>query len=380
MKKSGMAYILAKISQGLLLCLGIMAVFFVFHQDTLLAQFSLYGTMPQYQMEGGVMSLLGLGGVGERAVSTTGTDETEAEQDALLYLPLAEVEVVTSVDGLIRLDDVVFQTEEKMPPPERAHGNLTIHDIDSLRDLTQLRNRFYTVDRRTNITAAQFDIDRFLEADLTIDNNADGPKVLIFHTHSNERFADSQDISQGVIAVGARLKQILEQQHGIETKHVTTSFDIVDGQSRIIGAYERMEPVITQILADNPSIQIAIDLHRDGVHESRRLVTNINGESTAQIMFFNGLSKLYREGVLEPIHSLPNPNIDTNLAFSFQMQLAANEMFPGFARNIYLNAFRYSLHMLPKSLLVEVGAQTNTLQEALNAMEPLAEILAQVVL
>jgi stage II sporulation protein P len=62
------------------------------------------------------------------------------------------------------------------------------------------------------------------------------------------------------------------------------------------------------------------------------------------------------------------------------MQLSANERYPGFARKVYLKPYRYSLHMLPKTLLVEVGAQNNTKQEALNAMEPLAEILAKVVL
>ena len=51
----------------------------------------------------------------------------------------------------------------------------------------------------------------------------------------------------------------------------------------------------------------------------------------------------------------------------------------GFTRRIYINAYRYSLHMLPKSLLIEVGAQTNTKEEVLNSMDILAEILADVI-
>lgn len=92
-------------------------------------------------------------------------------------------------------------------------------------------------------------------------------------------------------------------------------------------------------------------------------------------MFFNGLSRTTSQGELE---YLANPNIETNLAFSFQMQLTAAEYYPGLTRRIYLKGYRYNMHLCPKSLLVEVGAQNNTFQEAKNAMEPLADILIKV--
>ena len=53
-------------------------------------------------------------------------------------------------------------------------------------------------------------------------------------------------------------------------------------------------------------------------------------------------------------------------------------MYPGFTRKIYLKSYRYNMHLCPKSLLIEVGAQTNTLQEAVNAMDPLAQVLDKV--
>jgi len=67
-----------------------------------------------------------------------------------------------------------------------------------------------------------------------------------------------------------------------------------------------------------------------------------------------------------------------NLNLSFQLQLAANYLFPGIARRVYLREFRYSLHMMPMSMFVEVGNQYNTMAEALRAMEPLAGIIAAV--
>ena len=63
---------------------------------------------------------------------------------------------------------------------------------------------------------------------------------------------------------------------------------------------------------------------------------------------------------------------------SFQMEYEAEQYYPGFSRCIYLKGYRYNMHYCPKTLLVEVGAQTNTVEEAMNAMEPLADILAKV--
>ena len=60
------------------------------------------------------------------------------------------------------------------------------------------------------------------------------------------------------------------------------------------------------------------------------------------------------------------------------MQLASQKYYPGFSRAIYLKGYRYNMHLRPKSLLVEAGAQTNTVEEEYNAMEPLAELLESV--
>ena len=64
-----------------------------------------------------------------------------------------------------------------------------------------------------------------------------------------------------------------------------------------------------------------------------------------------------------------------NLAFSFQMKKACDEYYPGFARNIYLRAYRYNMHLCPKTLLIELGAQTNTKEEIRDALSPLAHVL-----
>ena len=249
--------------------------------------------------------------------------------------------------------------------------------IERLRDFDYLLSNFYTVDSSTMIGPEQLNADDLLGRSMKIDRKQKGPKILIFHTHSQEEFADSipGDPSTSIVGIGDYLTELLNQK-GIETIHDKGVYDIINGQLDRSNAYEYAEEGVRPILEANPTIEVAIDLHRDGVAEGTHLVTEVNGKPTAKIMYFNGLSRTRANG---DITYLPNPYIQDNLAFSLQMELASERMFPGFARHIYLRAYRYNLHLLPKSLLIEAGAQTNTVQEMKNAMEVLAETLCQVI-
>lgn len=246
---------------------------------------------------------------------------------------------------------------------------------EKLGDFEYLLSHFYTVDSTTMIGPEQLNAAEMMGKNMKI-GKGDGPKVLIFHTHSQEAFADSVpgDASTSIVGVGTYLTELLNQK-GIPTIHDTGVYDIIDGKLDRSRAYEQAETAIRKVLQQNPSVEVVIDLHRDGVREETRLVTEIGGKQTAKIMFFNGLSRTRANG---NIAYLVNPYIQDNLAFSFQMQLMCETYYPGFARRIYLKGYRYSLHMMPKSLLIEAGAQTNTVQEMKNAMEVLSETLYRV--
>ena len=248
--------------------------------------------------------------------------------------------------------------------------------IEKLRDFEYLLGNFYTVDSSTMIDSDQLNADDLLGRSMKIDTGTDGPKVLIYHTHSQEEFADSTpgDTSTSIVGVGEYLTQLLNEK-GIETIHDTGVYDIIDGKLDRSNAYEYAREAVEKILAENPTVEVLIDLHRDGVAEGTHLVTEINGKPTAKIMFFNGLSRSRTNGNID---YLPNPYIQDNLAFSLQMQIDAENKYPGFVRHIYLRAYRYNLHLMPKSLLVEAGAQTNTVEEMMNAMEVLSEMLEDV--
>jgi stage II sporulation protein P len=250
--------------------------------------------------------------------------------------------------------------------------------MDKLKDFNYLLSKFYTVDSTTTIGADQLNVDDFMNRNMKINTITDGPKVLIFHTHSQEAFADSASgvQNESIVGMGKLLAEILNRK-GIQTIHHDGIYDLINGKLDRSKAYEMSEAGVKEILNQYPSIEVVIDLHRDGVPETTHLVTNINGNECAKIMFFNGLSRTKSQG---NIAYLPNPYIQDNLAFSFQMQLASEKLYPGLARRIYLKGYRYSLHMMPKSLLIEAGAQTNTVQEMKNTMELLANILSEVLL
>lgn len=248
---------------------------------------------------------------------------------------------------------------------------------ERLADYDYLMNHFFILDPNTETSAQQLNAAALLGEDLTLRKEKAEPQILIYHSHSQETFADSREgkTEDTIVGVGDYLAQLLTENYGYQVMHVTEEFDLAGGELDRSKAYDYARAWLEPVLEENPSIQILIDLHRDGVPEDRHLVTEINGKPTAQIMFYNGLSHTINSGDLS---YLPNPYIQDNLAFSFQLEYQAALYYPELYRGIYLAGLRYNLHLRPRALLLEAGAQTNTVQEVKNAMDPFADILNRV--
>lgn len=248
---------------------------------------------------------------------------------------------------------------------------------ERLADYDYLMNHFFILDPNTETSAQQLNAAALLGEDLTLRKEKAEPQILIYHSHSQETFADSREgkTEDTIVGVGDYLTQLLTENYGYQVMHVTEAFDLAGGELDRSKAYDYAREWLEPVLEENPSIQILIDLHRDGVPEDRHLVTEINGKPTAQIMFYNGLSHTINSGDLS---YLPNPYIQDNLAFSFQLEYQAALYYPELYRGIYLAGLRYNLHLRPRALLLEAGAQTNTVQEVKNAMDPFADILNRV--
>ena len=241
-----------------------------------------------------------------------------------------------------------------------------------LLQLNYLKENFYIVNATTKMTEEDFDITYFLESDLSV-KKSEEPQILIYHTHASEGFADSRaGVAEDTVrGVGELLTEILEEKYGYSVLHDTTVFDRKNGVDNRNYAYNDALVYLEELLEKYPSIEVVIDLHRDA---GEKRVATVNGKPTAKVMLFNGLCR----NASGELSYLPNKFLKDNMAFSFQMKVIGDELYPGLMNRIFLKDYRYNMHLAKRYLLIELGTEKNTVQEAKNAMEPLADVLAQV--
>ena len=270
------------------------------------------------------------------------------------------------------------ETAETMVQPLSIPAGIT-YSREQLNNYDFLVGNCYTIDSSTNVTAEELAADTLLSKDLHINPSSGEYKVLIYHTHGSETFADSRPgvTEDTVIGLGDELTRILEEDYGIPVYHDRTVYDVVDGVEDRSLAYDYASDGVDAILQQYPSIEVVLDIHRDGVREDVRLVREIDGIPTAQIMFLNGMSRTNENGEIDYLY---NPYREENLAFSLQMHLTGKELYGDLMRRIYVRGYCFNLNKMPRSSLIEVGAQTNTVAEAKNAMVPLGAILYKVLI
>lgn len=278
----------------------------------------------------------------------------ESSEEALLSEAL-------TLEELLEQENSVYRFE--------APQKVAEYDWNAMTEYATLISTFYTIDSTAQGGSDLFNIESLMGRDITIDRTGEGPQILIYHTHSRESFIDSQpgERADTIVGVGDFLAQLLTEQYGYTVLHHTEEFDTVRDS-----AYANSLPALEKILEQYPSIQVIIDLHRDSGNANRNMVMDIDGRRTARFMFFNGISRSKKTGDIDYLH---NPNLAENLAFSFQMQAAAGQYYPGLTRKIYIKQYRYNMHLRGRTLLIELGDENNTVEEAKNACYPLAFLL-----
>lgn len=282
----------------------------------------------------------------------------------------------TTGEDLVSGEYYYFEDDEDSDKSveEMAEGTETFN-LKQWENPSYLRKYIYQIDSTTMVTNSEINGKELLNMDLSL-KKTDSPQVLIYHTHGSEQYKDSRQGKKEdtVIGVGDELARKLKEK-GISVIHDRNVYDMRNGKEERSKAYDYAADAIEKKLKKYPGIKVVIDLHRDGVKESTHLVTTQNGEKMAQIMFFNGVSRTASNGNLS---YLKNSNKKMNLSFSLQLQAEAMKQYPGFTRKIYIKGYRYNLHYRGRSLLVEVGAQNNTVKEAKASMSLLAELLNNV--
>lgn len=207
------------------------------------------------------------------------------------------------------------------------------------------------------------------------------PQVLIVHTHTSEAYMEkdlgffyesfyprSTDYEKNVTRVGNAIAKRLKQ-NGIETIHDLTYHDTPSYN----GSYSRSAATIKNTLEAHPSIQVVLDIHRDSIgnNETGKVKPTfcINGQKFAQIMIVSGCDL---DG------SMNFPDWEHNLRFGLRIQKTAETMYPGMTRPMSFDEYRYNMNLTHGSLLIEVGTDANTLDEAVRSGDLLGNVLTSV--
>jgi len=195
------------------------------------------------------------------------------------------------------------------------------------------------------------------------------PLVGIYHTHTAESFVPSSGVSHkpggqrgDIVDVGEALVNRLAQ-HGIAA---VQSKNIHDYPS-FMKAYAPSEVTAKKMLEDNPSIQMLLDIHRDA-DKRENATAMVNGVPVARITLVVGMGQ----------PDLVQPHWQQNHAFAKLIDAKLNQYYPGLSRGIQLVEWRYNQHLHPRALLLEVGCQENSKEEAIRSIELLGDILTEI--
>ncbi len=254
-------------------------------------------------------------------------------------------------DNELKAYDKEHEGEEKFPVKEMTitRGDISYQNI-------QVKNA----------SSFELDIKKELDGNLGFKlEKTDQPQVLIYHTHTCESFLTydtgyyyesfyprSKDKSKNVCAVGEEITKQLNNA-GIKTIHDTTLHD----DPSYSGAYYRSTDTVEQYLKKYPSIKVVLDIHRDGIgteNQRSKPVFSANGKKAAQIMILAGYNYDNDESFKD---------WEYNLRFALKLQEKAQQMYPDMTRPLYLGDFMYNMNINSGSLLIEIGSDSNTIEE-----------------
>ena len=197
------------------------------------------------------------------------------------------------------------------------------------------------------------------------------PSVFIYHTHTHEAYEQVQDDpykaveawrttdeAHSVVRVGEELARCLE----------ASGFDVVHDQTDHEGdalstAYERS---LKTLEGQERRYDLYIDLHRDAWSKGMELdFKDQSGKAYAQPMLLIGNGEGFTV----------KPYYKQNLAFAEALTERINHICPDLCKPVLVKDGRYNQHIGVFSVLIEVGHNRNTLQEALDTVPVIAEAM-----
>jgi len=231
-----------------------------------------------------------------------------------------------------------------------------------------------------NSTSYDLNIGKTLNSELgfKMEDN-DDVQVLIYHTHTCESYLDkdvgyyysdyyprTEDDRYNVTRVGDAIVQQLKNA-GIGAIHDKTVHDLSYN-----GSYSRSRETVMKNLKKYPKIKVTIDIHRDSIGSDTYKVKptfDHKGKKGAQIMIMTGYDS-------DGYFNFPDWNY--NLRFALKLQQQCESDYGGMTRPLNFGNFAYNMNVNTGSLLIEVGTDANTLEEAVYSGNLLGKALAKV--
>lgn len=189
-------------------------------------------------------------------------------------------------------------------------------------------------------------------------------RILIYHTHTTEAFKPANNDSfyeqYNIVGIGDVLKKELEKNYNVEVIHDKTIHN-----TTYIESYKRSGETLDKYLSEIEDFDLILDLHRDSLDNKKLVTTNIDGKDVAKIML---------------VVAKNNPNYLENEELAIDLTSLANDLYPGFTRSVFYyergsNAFNQTKSS--KLALIEIGAQLNNVEEAINSAKLLATVIGE---
>ena len=355
---------------SVMVCTVFLAVFFESATKQIITQLAIL-SVKSYLPERGITLVM------ETEETTTTETKTEPVKPTSSEAAVVNLksDILTEVDSDIQK---LIKNAQKQGDKDKKDGDIYEYTFTD----DGVTDSFGNV-RVKNTNKTQIDIESKLKEELVIPNAQEGPSVLLYHTHTTETYqlldrdfyaqgflTRSNDENLNMIRVGKAVKEELEKM-GINVIHDTAVYD-----SPYSGAYYRSMDAAEAYLEKYPSIKITIDLHRDAIQDNSGVKTKpvavIDGKKAAQIMIITGCQE---EG--NGITDLPQ--WEQNLTFALKLQQSMETLYPGLTRPVFFCARSYNMGLTPYSLLVEMGTDANTLDEAVYSGKMLGRALAKVI-
>ncbi len=240
------------------------------------------------------------------------------------------------------------------------------------------------------LTILRVDVDEGVSEDMRIEvltprapatTNLGGPepRILIYHTHATEAYEQTDgyryepsgdwrthEQDKNIVAVGEQLAKLLREEYGFNVLHDTTDHE----PPKLSTAYSRSEATMKAYKAKYPSLTLFIDVHRDA--GKQHLYTVVDGKKVARMMFVVGTG----EGATGTGYK-EMPDFESNYALALDITNRLAAVHEDLMRNIRIKTGRYNQHVSNQCLLVEMGDNSNTMDEVLNAVPYLARAIAE---